>query len=308
MFNAGLLTRSQLQAALHSLGLLANRPPTFSSSMRRAAAVHPSTPSAQHSRQAGSIVDGLWHLLTGTQSKCMSASHRTKALPLRSGRVSSSSQHLQPEQAAADEAESCDVLLSQGINLWQQLIGEASFSHEPAHAAQTHAPTTPVPVNAAKPAPDVTLSFSPAESMCSTTNRPLQHTLQVKAGAKAHMHGVSLQQLLAFVQLVQQQNSGIPAANAAADLQVALTDRQNAVLDKIAQTCSQNKQANMAYVGIGKSRVQQQSLQQPRAVHDRASASLAHHGQKQQEQQPALTHKWQPGGALFHFHSVIQAS
>lgn len=228
----------------------------------------------------------------------MSVPQRTKAVSLRPGKCRSSSQLLQPDQAVANEAESCDTLLSQGIDLWQQLIGKANFSHTPAHAADSQASSMPLPVNAAEPTPDVPLSISPAQSMFSATDQPSHQKLQVKADAKSNMHGVSLQQLLAFVQLMQQHSSGSQTVHPAVNLQTGRTERQNADLDKLARVCSQNKQANMAYMGIGNSRVQQQSLRQWRSVHDRASGVSAHHAGKQQKQQPALIHKWQPRGEL----------
>ncbi len=94
--------------------------------------------------------------------------------------------------------------------------------------------------------------------------------------------------------------SGSQTVHPAANVQVALTERQNADLHKLARMCSQNKQANMAYLGIGNSRVQQQSLQSLRAVHERASGLPAHHAQTQQAQQPAPSHKWRPRGELSH--------
>ena len=135
--------------------------------------------------------------------------------------------------------------------------------------------------------------------MCSTSDQPAQQHLlsQHKDGTKSTMHGVSLQQLLAFAQHVQQHSSGTHPVQTAALLQAAPTDCQNAELDKVARFCSQNKLANMAYVGIGNRRVQQQSPLQLKAAPDRdlvrsASPAEAHC------QHPDTINKWQPRGEL----------
>ena len=283
--NAGLLTRAQLQAALHSLGLLASKPPAFSSSRCRTTAALPSTPSAHHSRQEGGVVDSLWQLLTQTQPKC------TNRSPSPVTEKVAGSQHVQPHQAAANEADSCDTLLCEGLDLWQQLIGAEPSSIGTAHAVHSQTPTG----NAATPGLGSPLHLH-AESMCSTSDQPAQHKqpVQLKEGKKSTMHGVSLQQLLAFVQHVQQHSRGSQAEQTAALLQAALTDRQRAELDRITRVCSHNRLANMAYVGIGNRRMQQQSPLQLKAPCDKTSSTSACHA-RAPSQRP---HNWQPGGML----------
>ena len=297
--NTGLLTRAQLQAALHSLGLLASKPPAFSSSMHRPTAAHPSIPCARHSHQEGSTVDSLWQLLTGRQSNCTSATPYTKASTFSSHKKESSCWRLQPEQAAGNKADSCDSLLSEGLDLWQQLMGDVDVSLEAAHAVYSPAPTVPLPANAAKPSLPSPLPVCTAESMCSTTDQPAQPKvhLQLKEVPRSSMHGVSLQQLLSFVQLVQQHSSGSQTVQPAPVLQATLTQRQNAALDRMARMCSQNKQANMAYVGIGNRRVQQQLPLQLRAAHAKASGMSTDHAMTQ-GRIPEPTNTWHLRGEL----------
>lgn len=283
--NAGLLTRAQLQAALHSLGLLASKPPAFSSSsVCRMTAALPSTPSAHHSRQEGTIVDSLWQLLTQTQSKCMSRS------PSPVFKKVAGSLHVQPNQAAANQADSYDTLLCEGLDLWQQLIGEEPSSIGAAHTVHSQTPTG----STATPGLSSSLHVRAAESMCSTSDQPAQHKqpVQRREGSKSAMHGVSLHQLLAFVQHVQQHSRGSQAEETAGLLQAALTDRQGAELDRITRVCSQNKLANMAYVGIGNRRMQRQSPLQLIAARDRTSGTSACHA-KAPSQRP---NNWQPRG------------
>ena len=295
--NAGFLTRAQLQAALHSLGLLASKPPAFSSSVRRTAAAFPSTPSAHRSRQEGSIVDILWQLLTGTQLKHKSAAYHTKASPTASSKTLAEPTCMQPHQAAAKQADSCDTLLCEGIDLWQQLTGEEPLSIEAKHAVYSRTPANSSPISAAMPCQDSPLPVCIVESMCSTSDQPPQQQLfsQPKDGIKSTMHGVSLQQLLAFVQHVQQHSGGIQPVPTAAFLQAALDDCQNAELDKIAGLCSQNKLANMTYVGIGNRRVQRQSPMQLKAAPDRDLGGSAGYAEAPC-QHPDTVNKWQPRG------------
>lgn len=284
---AGLLTRAQLKAALHSLGLLASKPPVFSSSVCRTAAALPSTPSAYHSRQEGSIVDTLWQMLTQTQLRCMNRS------PSPETEKVAGSQHVQPHQAAANEADSCDTLLCEGLDLWQQLTGEEPSSLGAPH---THTHSRTPTGSAAIPGLGSPLHVHGAESMCSTSNQPAaqKQPLQRKEGIKSTMHGVSLQQLLAYVQHVQQHSRGSQAEQTAALLQAALTDSRSAELDRITRMCSQNKLANMAYVGIGNRRMQRQSPLQLKAACDKTSGTSACHA-KAPSQRP---HNWQPRGVL----------
>ena len=291
--NAGFLTRAQLQAALHSLGLLASKPPAFSSSMHRTAAALPSTPSVCHSRQEGDIVNSLWQLLTGTQS------NRTKVSPSPPSKKSAGLTCLQLDEAAANQADSCDTLLCESIDQWQQLIGEKPLSIEVAHAMNSQTPAHASASNATKHGSGSPLPVPSAESMYLTSDQPAQQKLpsQLKEGIKSAMHGISLQQLLAFVQHVQQHSCDIQPVPTAAFLQAALTDCQNAELDKIARKCSQNKLANMTYVGIGNKRVQQHLPLQLKSAHGRVSGSSACHP-KAHSQHSYLTKKWQPQGEL----------
>ena len=299
--NAGLLTKSQLQAALHSLGLLASKPPAFSSSVHRTAAAPPSTASARHSHEEDDVVNSLWQLLAGTQSMCNSATHCTKLSPSPSSNKAAGLKCLQPDEAAASQAESCDTLLCECVDLWQQLIGEEPLGKAvPAVNSQT--PTNPSAISAAKPGPNSPSPVHIAESMCSTSDQPAQQKPQLKEGAKSVMHGVSLQQLLAFVQHVQQHSCGGQAVQTPALLQAALTGCQNAQLDRIARICSQNKLANMAYMGIGKRRVQSQSPLQLKAADGRALGRTAGHAEAH-SQHPDTTKKWQPRGGE-HFPSA----
>lgn len=296
--NAGLLTRAQLRAALHSLGLLASKPPAFSSSVRRTAAAAPSTPSAHHSQREGSVVDSLWQLLAGSQSECKSATHGTKVSPSPSSGKAPGLKYLQPDEAAANQADSCDTLLCESMELWHQLIGQEPRSIEAARAVNTQTPTNPSAISAAKPGQDFPLSVETAKSLCSTSDQPAQQKVRAKKGTKSAMHGVSLQQLLAFVLHVQQHSS---RGQSAASLQAALTDRQNTELNKIARMCSHNKLANMTYVGIGNSRVQRLSPLQLKAAPGRAVGRCTGHAEAH-SQHPDLTNKLRPRGE--HFPSV----
>lgn len=289
---AGLLTRAQLQAALHSLGLLASKPPAFSSSGHRTTAAPPSIPSAQHARQERGIVDSLWQLLTQTQPKCTSATHRTGRSPSPVTKKVAGSQHLQPHQAAANQADSCDTLLCEGLDLWQQLIGEEPSSIGAAHTMHSQTPSG----SGSAATPGLNSSLHAAESMCSTSDQPAarKQPLQHKGAIKSNMHGVSLQQLLAFVQHVQQHSRGSQAEPTAAFLQAALTDRRSAELDRITRVCSQNKLANMAYVGISNRKMQRQSPLQLKAACDKTSGTSACHA-KPHSKRP---NNWQPRGKL----------
>lgn len=265
--------------------------------MHRTAAAPLSTASARHLREEGNFVNSLWQLLAGTQSQCNSATHRTKVSPSPSSNKAAGLKCLQPDAAAANQAESCDTLLCESIDLWRQLIGEEPLSIEAAHAVNSQTPANHSAISAAKPDPDFPLPVHTADSMCSTSDQPASQKLplQLKEGIKSTMHGVSLQQLLAFVQHVQQHSGGGQAVQTAAFLQAALTDRQNAQLDRIARICSQNKLANMAYVGIGNRKFQSQSILQLKAADGRTLGRSAGHAEAH-SQHPDTTKKWQPRG------------
>lgn len=299
---AGVLTKAQLQATLLCLGMLASKPPAFSSTVRSTTAMHPSTSPARHARQECTIVDRLWQVFTNTvhQSDSIAAMRRTKALALPASRIAGVSQHAGSDDATADKADSSDSLLSESLHLWQQLTGEADLSPGSAHADLTQPPKTPLQVSAGSPSHVVPLTMHTGESINSTANQQILSPQQHKEARKSDAHGVRLQQLLSFVQLVQQHSSGTGLAEtlATASLQTSMSSQQAAELDKIACICSQHKQANMAYKGIGNSRVQQQlrgqcgpALKGPLGTVE-TDASLS-------DQHGVPTSRWQPQGNPF---------
>ena len=258
--HAGFLTKAQLQAALHSLALLDSKPAVFSSSSLRPGAERGTRlPSRQAHRQFR-LVDSLWNLLTSptdarrkvaaTHRRFVNANTALHQMPADAYHRAASTQQ-QPRGLAtlANEAESADSLLSQGFDLWQQLTGGMD-----AHNAQDSQL-----VDLQRPA---VFSVPTAESSGSTCvshakSHPLCQPVQLQ---KSGMHGVSLQQLLSFVQLVQQQSNVISPAGGPLPAVGGLSLQQLAELNRLARMCSLNKQANMTYIGIGNRKVHQQPI------------------------------------------------
>ena len=184
-----------------------------------------------------------------------------------------------------NEAESVDSLLSQGFDLWQQLTGGMD-----ANDAQDSQLVDPEQLD-----PMADSSGLPRVSHAKT--HPLRQPVRVQ---KSGMHGVSLQQLLSFVQLVQQQSTVISSAGAALPAMGGLSQEQLAELTRLARMCSLNKQANMTYIGIGNRKVHQQPIRQagtamgmqPLQTGSQADAGVV----GQQEGVEKL--RWQPRGEL----------
>ena len=299
--HAGFLTKAQLQAAMHSLALLDSTPAVFSSSsLRPGAKPNTAAPSRQAHRQIR-LVDSLWNLLTAsptdatrkvaaTHRRFTNASAKLHQLPADACHHAASTQQ-QPRRTAMleNEAESFDSLLSQGFDLWQQLTG--GMDADDAQDSQL--------VDLKRPAVfPVPMADSSGSTLVSHANRhPLRQPVRVQ---KSGMHGVSLQQLLSFVQLVQQQSTVISPAGAPLPAMGGLSQQQLAELNRLARMCSLNKQANMAYIGIGNRKLHQQPIRQagmgmgmqPLQTSSQADAILV--GQQKGVEKIS----WQPRGEL----------
>ena len=299
--SAGLLTKAQLQATLHGLGMLASRPPVFSSTVHRREAAHSSTTPVCHSRRECSIVERLWQIFTSTVKQSDSTAALTctnSSLP--ASRNAAAGQHAGSDEATADKADSSDSLLSESLDLWLQLTGEADLSLESVHAGFTRSPKALLPVHA----DSLRLSVAPltvqtGESINSTADQHKVAPQQPKEARRSSARGVTLQQLLSFVQLVQQHSSGTGSVQAAASLQSGLSSQQVAELDKIARICCQNKQANMAYVRIGNTKPQQQ-LRGQHATALKGPVGTNKSEASASDRQGVLTSRWQPQGNSFH--------
>ena len=261
--NAGFLTKAQLQAALHSLALLDSKPAVFSSSSLRPGS-KPGTamPSRQAHRQSR-LVDSLWDLLTSSPTDArrkVAATHRRFAnanatlhqMPADVYHHAANTQQ-QPTGPAMleNDAESFDSLLSQGFDLWQQLTGGMDI--DDAQDSQL--------VDLERPAVFPVAMAESAGSTCVShaKSHPLRQPVRVQ---RSGMHGVSLQQLLSFVQLVQQQSTVSSPARGSLPAMGGLSQQQLAELNRFARMCSLNKQANMAYIGIGNRKLHQQPIRQ----------------------------------------------
>lgn len=221
----------------------------------------------RHAHRHSQVVDRVWQILTAASSQVGSdrlgitsapASSLRPQIAAEAGYETPSVLHqhtiLPQQQLSSTECESFDSLLSQGLDLWQQLTGDVDSVHDNSpehkggcdHAAETHAAKVDSSSLTCASHPKLTQLWQPA---------------RVKSSG---MHGVTLQQLLSFVQLVQQQNSSsIPAAEAVL-VAGAATQQQQAELSKLAHTCSQNRLTNLTYSGIGNRKLHQQPLVRPR--------------------------------------------
>ncbi len=188
-----------------------------------------------------------------------------------------------------NEAESVDNLLSQGFELWQQLTG--GMDADDAQDSQL--------VDLEQPAAfSVPMADSSSPTHVSHAKRHfLRQPVRVQ---KSGVHGVSLQQLLSFVQLVQQQSTVISPAGGSLPAMGGLSQQQLAELNRLARMCSLNKHANMTYIGIGNRQVHQQATRQagtamgmqPLQTGSQADAGVV--GQ----QQGVEKLRWQPRGEL----------
>lgn len=189
-----------------------------------------------------------------------------------------------------NSADSFDTLLSQSIDVWQQLIG-GSGSLAPVHV---HDPCQPDAAVAA----GVDISSS---VLATSTKRPASVD-------KSVMHGISLPKLLSFVQLVHQQSSCLSTTKMpSAPALGAVSQQQQTELSRLARICSQNKQANMAYVGIGRSKLPQQAVGRSPAAPKQASglqlvtAEPKGDAAAVQMQSLAAADSWQPRGMALEF-------
>lgn len=212
------------------------------------------------------VVDRLWQILTAASSQfgtdrlgvtLAPASSLRPQIAAEGGHETPSVLHqhsiLPQQQLSNTEGESFDSLLSQGLDLWQQLTGDVDSVHgePPCHMGECDHPAA---THAAK--------VDSSSLTCAVHPKPTQlwQPARVKSSG---MHGVTLQQLLSFVQLVQQQNSSsVPAAEAVL-LTGAITQQQQAELGRLAHTCSQNRLTNLTYSGIGNRKLHQQLLARP---------------------------------------------
>lgn len=300
--HAGFLTKAQLQAALHSLALLDSKPAVFaSSSLRPGAKPNTAVPPRQAHRQVR-LVDSLWILLTASPTAArrkVAASHRqfvdanatsTHQMPADAyHHAANTQQRLRATAMLENEAESVDSLLAQGFDLWQQLTGGmvADGAQDSQLVDLEQPAAVPVPM----------ADSSSLTHVSHAKSHPLRQPLQVQ---QSGMHGISLQQLLSFVQLVQQQSTVISPAGKSLPAMEGLSQQQLAELNKLARMCSLNKQANMTYIGIGNRKVHQQPIRQagtamgmqPLQPGSQADAGVV--GQ----QQGVEKLRWQPRGEL----------
>ena len=226
----------------------------------------------RHAHCHSQVVDRLWQILTAASSQVSTDKLGVTSAPASSCRPQTApeaghetppvlhQQILLPHQQAVssteadNEAESFDSLLSQGLDLWQQLTGEMDFVHGESPCCMGKSDQLVV-----VPAAKVDSSSLTTASHSKPTQ--LWQPAQLK---RSGIHGVTLQQLLSFVQLVQQQSSSNAPAAESVLLTGAATQQQQAELSRLARTCSQNRLTNLTYSGIGNRKLQQQPLVQSR--------------------------------------------
>ena len=285
--HAGLLTKSQLQAVLHDLGLLENKPAAFSStSPARPASVSPHT--ARHAQQQARVVDRLWSCLHTSQP----ANHATSSAVDSTLAANSSvavSNH--PTQDSPHDGRP-DALLMEGLDVWEQLIGAAISGADPSpsEGSQYVPPKQHHVQHSTAAHTRVDEAFRTAHSMQSHAAASKQHC--------SRMAGVSLQQLMYFVQLVQQCSSAVTIQLLAQPVQ-GLAQQHADELNRLACICSRNKQTNMAYTGIGKPKM----CRQPLAVistHEVRALHSARQGMQSPTQKAvhAEVRHWRPSGTL----------
>ena len=160
-------------------------------------------------------------------------------------------------EAGADA--DADALLSEGFDIWEQLIG-GSCSTSSSALAENAIPSPSAPQSTPLRSTDAALrvdeAFRAAHSMQhhATGNTLSPHRI---SGTTT---GVILQQLLHFVQLVQQCSSSTALQLSPLPLGNFAMQHHEDELNRLARICSRNKQANMAYAGIGKPRAHKQTL------------------------------------------------
>lgn len=296
LWHAGLLTKAQLQAVLHDLGLLENKPAAFFSSSpgRPQSAVSPHT--IRHAQQQARVVDRLWSCLHTSHSTDSTAANSNSYAAPTSGQTSH-----HPISATVPEAEA-DALLMEGLDVWEQLVGysfstpssESSSASPPAASRQAHSDLS----NAVHTRVDD--AFRTA------------HCMQIHAAAGKHdsdkMTGVLLQQLLFFVQLVQQCSSAVAIQVVSQPMHTS-AQHDAAELDRLARVCSRNKQNNMAYVSIGKSKMYRRplraiSMNTPDQREGTKVVRQATHSPGQQTMH-AGTRRWRPSGIFRIIHRQV---
>ncbi len=233
-----------------------------SSSLRPGAKPNTAVPSRQAHRQVR-LVNSLWNLLTAsptdarrkvaaTHKRFVDANATLHQMPADACHNAASTQQ-RPRGTAKleNEAESVDSLLSQGFDLWQQLKGgkDADDAQDSQFGDLERPAVVPVPM----------ADSSSSTRVSHAKRHPWHQPVQVQ---RSGMHGVSLQQLLSFVQLVQQQSTVISSAGAALPAMGGSSQQQLAELNRLARMCSLNKQANMTYIGIGNRKLHQQPIRQ----------------------------------------------
>ncbi|KAA6426822.1 MAG: hypothetical protein FRX49_03147 [Trebouxia sp. A1-2] len=298
----GFLTKAQLQAALHSLALLDSKPAAFSSSsLRPGTKLNTAVPSRQAPRQVR-LVDSLWNLLTAPSTDArrtqVAATHRRSVSANATLHQMPADAHhhavntLQRPRGTAmleHEAESIDSLLSQGLDLWQQLTGgmDADDAQDSQLVDLERAAVFSVPM----------ADSSGLTRVSRAERHPLRQPVHVQ---KSGMHGVSLQQLLSFVQLVQQQSTVISPAGEALPAIGGLSQQQLAELNRLARMCSLNKQANMTYIGIGNRKLHQQPIRQAGTAMGTQPpwSGTQAHADVVGQQQGVEKVSWQPRGEL----------
>ncbi len=233
-----------------------------SSSLRSGAEPGTALPSRQAHRQVR-LVDTLWSLLTAsptdarrkvtaTDRQFINAKATLHQMPADAyHHAANTQQQLRGTAMLENEAESIDSLLSQGFDLWQQLTGgmDADDAQDSQLVDLEQPEVFPVPM----------ADSSSLTHVSHANAQPFRQPVRVQ---KSGMHGVSLQQLLSFAQLVQQQSTVISPGGESLPAMGGLSQQQLAELNRLARMCSLNKQANMTYIGIGNRKLHQQPTRQ----------------------------------------------
>lgn len=190
-------------------------------------------------------MDRLWTCLHAAQPAGVSVNPESDASPLQNAPADTQAHRT---EAASHDADT-DALLKEGLDVWEQLIG---YSPLDLKDGRTSVPLDPQASQLSTAAHmRVDEAFRAAHSMQSHAAASKQRTTK--------MTGISMQQLLYFVQLVQQCSS-IVAIQLLTDPVQSLAQHQAEELDRLARICNRNKQTNMAYTGIGKTRMHRQPL------------------------------------------------
>ena len=244
---------------MQNLGMLGSKPAAFASTAQRVAAVQSTALHSSSAQRQSKVMESLWHICTRNvlASPPSPAPQAAEAAPLQAAEAAppqAAEATLAESAAYADlqqdlkssvvpeeqnQVNSSDLLLNESIDAWQQLVSSTSKPE------------------ASQNSPNPAQAFFEGVSDAHATGCSL-HEDTAALGRHSHanhsksgMQGVSLQQLLSFVQLVQQQTSNSVSAASTLPAFKDLSPQQCAELDRLARMCSENKQANMAYVGIG---------------------------------------------------------